>query len=327
MTVSRLSLAIEEGLVALDPGARVVVLRPRAGYALSSIDKPDIVQTFYTDARVFEDAGLRVLGEPDGPPDGPYDAAVVCLPRVKAEARGLIEAAARVSRGGPVIVDGQKVDGIDSVLRDVKKRTSIHGVLSKAHGKIFAFEGGDFSDWADPGPLNACGFQTLTGVFSADGPDKASILLADVLPSLNGRIADLGAGWGYLSARTLERSPDVTECHLIEAEARALACARVNVTDPRARFHWGDATAATEPENLDHVIMNPPFHNTRTPDPGLGRAFIATAARLLTPRGTLWLVANRHLPYEITLAELFTDVQEVGGNTGFKVLRATRPKP
>jgi 16S rRNA (guanine1207-N2)-methyltransferase len=71
--------------------------------------------------------------------------------------------------------------------------------------------------------------------------------------------------------------------------------------------------------------MNPPFHAGRAADPGLGRAMIEAAARALSPQGQLWLVANRHLPYEAALAELFRQVEEIGGDGGFKLLRAGLP--
>ncbi|MEC7963135.1 MAG: methyltransferase, partial [Pseudomonadota bacterium] len=40
--------------------------------------------------------------------------------------------------------------------------------------------------------------------------------------------------------------------------------------------------------------------------------------------GQLWLVANRQLPYETSLAEFFLDVKEIGGDNRFKVLHAAR---
>jgi 16S rRNA (guanine1207-N2)-methyltransferase len=57
----------------------------------------------------------------------------------------------------------------------------------------------------------------------------------------------------------------------------------------------------------------------------LGRAFVVAAARLLAPSGQLWMVANRHLAYESTLAEAFGEVQEIAGDNRFKILRAARP--
>jgi 16S rRNA (guanine1207-N2)-methyltransferase len=150
-------------------------------------------------------------------------------------------------------------------------------------------------------------------------------LLADALPAkLGSYVADLGAGWGFLSAHILTRD-SVREAHLIEANHIALECARRNVTDPRARFHWQDATTWQAPLRFDCVVMNPPFHTGRAPDPSLGQAFVASAARILAPQGQLWMVANRHLPYETTLSTYFAKTVEVAGDARFKLLHAQRP--
>jgi 16S rRNA (guanine1207-N2)-methyltransferase len=251
---------------------------------------------------------------------------VVCLPRAKAQARALVAmAAALVVPGGPVAVDGQKTDGIDALLKEVRGRMVLSDALSKAHGKLAvltAWPG--LEDWADV-QVDVAGFRTVAGVFSADGIDRGSALLAAALPAeMKGRVADLGAGWGYLAQAVLGRT-GVKECHLVEAEADALDCARVNVTDERAVFHWADATTVKLPRVMDHVVMNPPFHQGRDADPGLGIAFIGAAARMLSPPGVLWLVANRHLPYDRVLTTLFRDVQDIGGDAGFRVIRASHP--
>jgi 16S rRNA (guanine1207-N2)-methyltransferase len=150
------------------------------------------------------------------------------------------------------------------------------------------------------------------------------MLLAEALPPrLPARMADFGAGVGVLGLAALARE-GVQSIDLIEAERLALDCARLNVTDPRARFHWEDARQGVRGP-YDGIIMNPPFHTGRHADPGIGAAFIQSAAKALTPSGQLWLVANRHLPYETVLGETFRTVAEIGGDTGFKLLHAAQP--
>lgn len=140
------------------------------------------------------------------------------------------------------------------------------------------------------------GFVTRPGVFSAEGVDRGSALFAAALPAkLGPKVVDLGAGWGYLSRAVLARE-GVKRLDLVEAEAEALDCARANVTDPRARFHWADATRFRPESLVETVVMNPPFHLGREADAGLGLAFIAAARGMMAPDGVLWLVANRHLP-------------------------------
>lgn len=322
----RFILAQEARLFDLPDAGDLVVCGAVAGVDLDDLptDRVLIVSDMKTDHIACAAAGLRVAV------DMPACAAsvLVILPRAKVLARGLIARAVAVS-DGPVIVDGAKTHGADSVLKDCRARGTVDQVIAKAHGKLFALraDAAAFADWALPDtPQDAGdGFVTLPGVFSADGIDPASRLLADSLPKTIGkRVADLGAGWGYLSARVLERA-DITALHLVEDDHSALACARINVTDPRTQFHWADATQWRPDAALDGVVMNPPFHSGRAADPGLGQAFITSAAACLAPHGRLWLVANRHLPYETVLGQQFREVQEIAGDSRFKVLSAHRP--
>jgi 16S rRNA (guanine1207-N2)-methyltransferase len=322
MRSARLSLALETGALSLPQTGQIGVYRPHMGDDLSDLPKGQVVVLtgFKPDHDHFAHSYAVT-------PLPPYAAALVCLPRAREAARGLIaRAAAEVSPGGVIAVDGQKTDGIDSALKELRGRVDLSESLSKAHGKLATFRAGpDLSDWLAR-PAMVEGFQTLPGIFSADGPDRGSVLLAATLPAkLSGKVADLGAGWGFLAAAILNR-PGVKRLDLVEAESDALDCARINVTDPRTRFHWADATTWRPDSLLDAVVMNPPFHLGRDADPGLGAAFIRAARRMLAPDGSLWLVANRHLPYDQVLTECFLHHEEVAGNGGFRVIHATKPR-
>lgn len=325
MRSARLSLALETGLLTLPSEGTVAVYRPRAGDDLSDLPKARVrvLTGFKPDADWFTARGYAVNPSKDGLA---HAAAIVCLPRSREGAQALLaRAEAEVAAGGPVAVDGQKSDGVDSILKDLRGRVALSDALSKAHGKIAVFPAGRALQGWRAAARDIGGFATLPGVFSADGIDRGSAMLAEVLPpDLKGKVADLGAGWGFLSRVALQ-SPAIRELHLVEAEADALDCARANIDDPRAVFHWADATAWKAPVALDAVIMNPPFHTGRDADPALGAAFIAAAARLLHPQGVLWMVANRHLPYDRSLTALFRDVQDIGGDAAFRLVRASHP--
>ncbi len=327
MANSRLTLAIEAGSVVLPPKGDIAVLNAGGATDLTALpkDKVTVFQGFFPDYQALKDREYRIQINPVGK----YSAAIVLLPRSKQRSRNLIQSALSITDGGPVVIDGQKTDGIESILKECRAQGgNISGVFSKAHGKVFTLSGGDFVHWAADGPAkNADGFLTQAGLFSADGIDRGSAVLAAALPDkLEGKVADLGAGWGFLSHHILKRS-GVTECHLVEAEHGALACAKLNVQDEKARFHWGDARTFSVNNSFDHIVTNPPFHTGRAPDPELGRAFIAATVRLLSRRGVVWLVANRQLPYEQSLSASFKEVAEVAGDTSFKVFRAALARP
>lgn len=167
------------------------------------------------------------------------------------------------------------------------------------------------------------GLWTQPGVFSWDRPDPGSVLFIQALPPLAGRGADLGCGLGILSHAVLA-SPQVTELALVDLDCRAVDCARRNVQDPRAGFHWQDARTGPDLAGLDFVVMNPPFHDAGAEDKALGQAFIRRAHAVLRKGGVLWLVANRHLPYEGVLGDLFGKAALKAEGGGFKVYEARK---
>ncbi len=325
MKASRLSLIIKSGALTLPEAGQIAVYGAGADDDLSALPKErcEIIQRFKPDHDALIARGFQVAVSASGP----YAASVVKLARSKVQTRMMLTDAVAKTPGGLIIVDGLKTEGADGFYKECRKRLAVSEAFSKAHGKLFWFTAeAVFDDWADKGPITLQdGFQTVAGVFSAEKIDRGSQALIAALPEkLPKRLADLGAGWGYLSRHILMREK-IRELHLIEADFAALECARKNVTDPRAHFHWADAMRFTPEQPFDGIITNPPFHTSRKAEPDIGRGFITAAAGMLTPSGQLWLVANRHLPYERTLAETFRNVEEIAGDNAFKILRATRP--
>lgn len=325
MKTSRLSLILENGALALPETGQIAIYGAGADDDLRALPKErcEIIQGFKPDHDALLARGFQVVVAATGP----YAAAIVRLDRSKAKTRSMLAEAVAKTPNGLIIVDGQKTEGADGFYRECRKRLKVSAAFSKAHGKLFWFTAQDaFSDWADTGPIQLDeGFQTVAGVFSAEKIDRGSQALIAALPEkLPKRLADLGAGWGYLSRHLLLREK-IRELHLIEADHAALECARKNISDPRAHFHWADATRFAPQQPFDGIITNPPFHTSRKADADIGRGFITAAAGMLTPSGQLWLVANRHLPYERTLAETFRNVDEIAGDNAFKILRATKP--
>jgi len=324
MLSQRLSLALKSSAVLLPEEGQIAVIGARANDDLDDLPKGrvEVVQRHFPDHAHFQNAGYSVSTSVGGP----YTMSIVALPRAKAEARQALAQAA-LATDGALIVDGQKTDGIDSVLKAARLAGDVGEVISKAHGKLFVVNDADFSAWIDvPRDKVANRFTTAPGVFSADAIDPGSEALAAALPAnFAGRVVDLGAGWGYLSDAILRRD-GVSHIDLVEADFAALDAARQNISDSRAEFHWADARDWRPDGPVDHVVSNPPFHRGRAADASLGQAFIRSAARILGPKGQLWLVANRQLPYEQTLEDAFHTVQSLGQNSSFKTFLARSPR-
>jgi len=175
---------------------------------------------------------------------------------------------------------------------------------------------------AEGAPRQIGGLTTQPGVFSWDRVDPGTEGLLQTLPALSGEGADLGCGIGLI-ARAVLAAPKITALHLVDIDRRAIEAARLNVEDPRASFAWADATL-TELADLDFVVMNPPFHDAGVENKNLGQRFIQAAHNALRKGGTLWMVANRHLPYEPILRPLFRTVEPRADGGGYKVFEARK---
>ena len=316
--MKRLQIALDQGLFELP---ELSVLNAPGDMSLDARAS----QGFYPDFVALKNRGIAVTHAPEAP----FGSVIVQCHRARAVTFHLLREALVGTVAGSIIgVNGDKTDGIEAIVREIRKRFESVEVFSKAHGKLAWFARPDtlpdVGDWeARPFEIKG-GFTSFPGTFSADGADKGSSLLVEHLPKLKGRVADLGSGWGYLSRHILT-SDAVTQLDMVEADHKAVDLAKLNVTDPRAVHHWADATAFAG-KDYSAVVMNPPFHTSRKADPALGQAFIRHATSILSARGSLWMVANRNLPYEAVLDEHFQAVTTVAQTGGFKVVHAQRPK-
>lgn len=299
-------------------------------------------QPFKPRADALARAGWRVADSlHDGATHAAFPLVLVLPPRQRDAARALFARALSIAApGGIVVASIANNEGARSGEADLRRLAgSVHG-LSKHKCRVFWTSPGHAPDlellaeWAALDaiqPIDDGRFVSRSGLFSWDRIDPASALLAARLPAtLAGRIADLGAGFGYLASEVLRRCPRVAAIDLYEADARALEPARINaaraaagrIDEVRIDVRWHDVTAGL-PRRYDAIVSNPPFHQGRADEPQLGRAFIAAAAAALEPDGHLWIVANRHLAYEATLAAHFADLRVVVVRDGFKVIEAS----
>ncbi|HMA13345.1 MAG: class I SAM-dependent methyltransferase [Bacteroidota bacterium] len=331
-----LMLPFAQGLLAW-PSSGALFLRAREGAALHAhAPRAGLAceQSFRPAHDALERAGFQARAQGEGV----FGMVLVLPPRQRDEARALFATAlARTAPGGQVVAAMANDAGARSGQADFQALLGPAQVMSKHKCRVFWAGTGQAdaalaAQWRAldaPRPILDGRYLSRPGVFAWDRIDPASALLAAHLPeTLCGHGADLGAGWGFLASRVLEHCPDVTALDVVEAEARALDCARDNLAAHAARveldFLWHDVSAGL-PRRYDFVVTNPPFHALRgDARPDIGRAFIAAAAEALRPGGELWLVANRQLPYEEVLADRFASRREVARSGGFKVIHAVK---
>jgi 16S rRNA (guanine1207-N2)-methyltransferase len=329
-----LFVPFDNGELAWPADGRVLFLRARDGFILRERRQAGWVfeQSFKPFADALARSGFHAL---ERAPDDRFSLVLVLPPRQRDEARALMaRAIAHAVPGGIVVAAMPNAEGAKSGEADLATLAGAVRNLSKHKCRVFwtaPLQGRSetVEAWMaldDVQPIGDGRFVSRPGLFAWDRVDTASALLAAHLPSsLEGRVADLGAGYGYLAREIIARCPGVTAIDLYEAEARALEPARINLenADRKIPFEvfWHDVTLGL-PHRYDTIVSNPPFHQGRADLPELGRAFIARAADALLPHGEFWMVANRHLPYESILAARFDDVRAVTVQDGFKVIAA-----
>lgn len=317
-------------------------LRARAGAPLNASQLPGLIceQTFKPDAEALRRAGFRVAGN-DVPSDArTYPLVLVLPPRQRDEARALLARAFDATQpAGHIVACMANDEGARSAEADLARLTGPVTTLTKNHCRVFwsapldhAAGSALAAEWREldtPRPIENGRFSSRPGVFAWNRIDPGSAVLAEHLPyGLAGRAADLGCGFGYLAVELLERCSGIVALDLYEAELRALDLARRNLAAFEARaalgYYWHDVTSGL-PNRYDVIVTNPPFHtHARADRPDVGRRFVAAGFEALNPGGQLWLVANRHLPYELAFEQAFAEARIVTQQRGFKVMTAIK---
>lgn len=333
-SLATLFYPFESGALAAPEAGRFLFLGAEPGFRLPEGfgAKLSLMQSFRPHFRALSAAGHKVAPRVEGEE---YDGALVLAGRHRGRNEEWIaEALGRVVPGGLVVVAGSTDGGIASLRKRVAKLVEIEGSLPKYHGVAFWFRrpGDAAASIAAlrPEPMLVEGrFHTAPGMFSHDRIDAGSRLLAECLPeTAKGTAADFGAGWGYLSAMLAERTKGLTVIDLYEADYESMAAAKKNLAGlpepPAFGFFWLDLVGEKVEKSYDLVVMNPPFHQSRATEPGIGQAMIRAAASALKSGGQLLMVANRGLPYDQVLRTAFKDMQEQRNEGGFRVIAARR---
>lgn len=323
---------------ALGGAGRVAFVRARAHADLKERFGERLLceQDFKPRADALERAGFRLVREVEG-----RFSLVMVLPERQKELTlaDMARAAGLAEDGGVVLVSLPNDWGAK---RFEERFASVAGdVHTVSKNKCRVFWATKTSGW-DQETLRAWAadavvrrviegrFWSRPGLFSWDRIDPGSRLLTEHLPAdIGGAVADLGVGWGFLSDFLLRNRPEIDTLDVYDADRQALEAAKKNLglapTRVRIRQHWQDVTQGLGDARYDWIVMNPPFHEMRQPDPHIGLRFITAAAQALKPHGQLWLVANKHLPYENLMREAFDHSRTVVEAEGYKILTGARP--
>ncbi len=166
-------------------------------------------------------------------------------------------------------------------------------------------------------------------VFCREGLDIGTRAFLPWLPKNLGaaRVADLGCGNGVLAIASALDNPQA-HYTLVDESFMAVQSAAQNwhaaFGERKAVIRAADGLASQEPDSLDVVLCNPPFHQQQVVGDFLAwRMFLQARAALVTG-GALYIVGNRHLGYHSKLARLFRGVEQVAATPKFVILKARK---
>ena len=166
-------------------------------------------------------------------------------------------------------------------------------------------------------------------VFCREGLDIGTRAFLPHLPKNLGaaRVADLGCGNGVLAIASALNNPDA-HYTLVDESFMAVQSARENwqaaLGDRDVIVRADDGLAGQEPQSLDVVLCNPPFHQQQVVGDFLAWRMFHQAREALVVGGALYIVGNRHLGYHSKLAKLFRGVEQVAATPKFVILKARK---
>ncbi len=269
------------------------------------------------------------------PPAGPHAAAIVRLPKARAELEMTLHAVASVlAPDAPVWLYGANDEGIKSAAKPMAALLGPVSVVdTRGHCRVLSAKrpaviGGlrpRLADWRQMVEIEIagrrCALTTYPGLFAQGRLDAGTRLLLEHLPELRptSAVLDFGAGMGVVGAAVRARWPEV-RMTLIDTDAVALEAARENV--PGAVHET--AVGTVRQESLDAILSNPPIHDGKQEDHGALEDLIRRAPGLLRRGGTFAIVVQRRVGASRLIREALGECTVVAEDGVFQVLRAIR---
>ncbi len=275
-----------------------------------------------------------------------FDAVLIDLPKSRGRLRRwLLLARLALKPGGMLYLAGAKQGGMLSAQQDAEALFGRSQTLAYRKGNRLVACRSEAAPTQEPAWMHEPGIApgswlqfeaalagrrlklfSLPGVFSSDHLDDGTAMLLAHLPALDGeRLLDLGCGCGPIGIAVglLPGKPPALQVELIDSDLEAIACTQRNLQQAgllRASAYPSDGIPAQKTAVYDWVLTNPPFHAGQQQAYHMALAFIAQSQRALVDGGRLLLVANRFLPYDKAMRQVFSAVHILAQDNRYHLL-------
>ncbi len=170
---------------------------------------------------------------------------------------------------------------------------------------------------------------SYSNVFSRDGLDMGTRFLLPFIPKSDHwlTIVDLACGNGVVGVAAAQKNPkanlifcDESKMAVESARESFEACCEGR----EASFYQMDCLEEVEKQSVDMVVCNPPFHQQNSVSNHIAWQMFKQSMECLKTGGTLWVVGNRHLGYDVSIKKIFGNSIVMESNKKFMVIKATK---
>jgi len=182
-------------------------------------------------------------------------------------------------------------------------------------------------------PLDSTSFSISnhSGVYAREKLDIGARHFMKNLPDVKAGtlVIDLGCGNGVIGLTVLAQQPAALVT-FVDESYMAIDSAKTNISKnlpeqfEQCQFMVNDCLADVEPNSVDLILCNPPFHQQNATTDHIAWQMFRDSHRVLKKGGELRIIGNRQLGYHIKLKRLFGNEKLITSNEKFVTLSAIK---